>query len=80
MRQRHIAVEQDGALEKAAKFNSLLNFAEQWSRPSFVLKGRDLEAGGMKAGPEMGQALQRLEVLWVDSDFAMSKSQLLAKL
>ena len=80
VRQRHIAVEQDGALENAAKFTRLLNFAEQWARPPFVLKGRDLEAAGMKAGPEMGQALQRLEELWVDSDFAMSKSQLLAKL
>ena len=80
VRQRHIAVEQDGALEKAAKFTRLLNFAEQWARPLFVLKGRDLEAAGMEAGPEMGQALKRLEELWVDSDFAMSKSQLLAKL
>ena len=79
VRQRHIAVEQDGALEKAAKFNQLLNFAERWTRPSFILKGRDLEAAGMEAGPEMGQALQRLEELWVDSDFAMNKSQLLAK-
>lgn len=40
--------------------------------------GRDLLAKGYASGPALGAALARLETLWVESDFSLSRAQLLA--
>jgi poly(A) polymerase len=39
--------------------------------------GQDLLAQGMKPGPELGQALARLEQAWVESEFTATRDQLL---
>ena len=80
VRQRHVARDADGALVSAAKFSQLLQMAQQWKRPQFVVRGNDLQAIGIKAGPQMGEALRRLEELWVGSGFKLGRKELLAKL
>lgn len=47
--------------------------------PEFPLKGADLMSSGHKAGPELGALLKRLEVEWIDSEFALTKEQLLER-
>ena len=50
--------------------------SEKWAVPEFPLRGRDLIALGAVAGPELGDALARLERCWIDSDFSLTKNQL----
>ena len=42
--------------------------------------GADLEARGMKPGPDMGAALGMLERAWVESGFGLSKEELLGRI
>jgi poly(A) polymerase len=48
--------------------------------PRFPISGRDLIASGMPPGPAIGQALEWLERLWIDSSFALGREALLALL
>ncbi len=77
IRQKHRGREEDGALVKAEKFVKLLDYAENWKRPSFPLKGKDLVAGGMGSGPKMGEKLKRYEQQWIASGFTLTKQELL---
>jgi tRNA nucleotidyltransferase/poly(A) polymerase len=56
----------------------LIDFAQNWQRPTFPLQGQDLIAAGMKPGPEMGQRLKALEQAWIDSGFDLGREELLA--
>ena len=42
--------------------------------------GADLEARGMKPGPDMGAALAIMERAWVESEFCLSKDALLERI
>jgi len=53
---------------------------EQWQRPHFPLNGHDLMEHGVTSGPELGRILTQLEEIWIDSDFSLTKAQLLAAL
>jgi poly(A) polymerase len=59
-----------------AVFNRLYD----WQLPVFPLRGADLKSAGMTAGEAIGDALDRLEAIWVDSDFTLSRDDLLARL
>jgi poly(A) polymerase len=50
-----------------------------WTRPRFPLKGKDLIAAGFDAGPALGDTLARLEALWIDSAFRLSRADLLER-
>lgn len=65
----------DAALRAAVE--AKIRFAENWKRPDFPLKGEDLLAAGMAPGPPLGKALARLEKLWIESDFTLSRRELL---
>ncbi|MBL4836599.1 MAG: CCA tRNA nucleotidyltransferase [Kordiimonadaceae bacterium] len=69
-----VAAIQAGAKEGAL----LLKTVGNWQVPSFPLQGRDMLAAGFAAGPEMGQMLKAVEATWIESDFSLSKDQLLA--
>ncbi len=43
------------------------------------LAAADLIAAGMAPGPTLGQALARAEAAWIESDFALDKTALLAQ-
>lgn len=61
----------------ADDFERAQKLSREWTVPKFPVKGRDLMAMGLEAGPAMGEMLDRLEESWVSSDFSIFKSQLL---
>ena len=71
---------EDGALVSAGSVSRLLKIAEDWQHPEFPVAGRHLKKRGLAPGPELGRELARLEDIWVDSDFTLSRDDLLAKL
>lgn len=40
-----------------------------WENPSFPLKGGEIVAAGIKAGPEITRILKKIETIWVDEGF-----------
>jgi poly(A) polymerase len=45
----------------------------EWPRPEFPLKGRDVSALGVPAGPEIGRLLKDIEDWWIAGDFAADR-------
>jgi poly(A) polymerase len=66
-----------GEAQRAA---SLLHLAESWSAPRFPLKGRDVTALGVPAGPEVGRLLAGLERWWEEGDFRADRAACLGEL
>jgi poly(A) polymerase len=58
-------------------WRELYRFADEWSVPLFPIKGQDLIGRGLKPGPAIGEALERLEDWWVASGFKPSKDEIL---
>jgi poly(A) polymerase len=48
--------------------------------PTMPVSGKDLLDSGIKAGPEVGKTLARLETLWIESGFSLSKDELLVQI
>jgi len=48
--------------------------------PGFPLNGHDLVEAGFKSGPQLGDALRRIEGEWVNSGFKMERKELLEHL
>lgn len=46
-----------------------LDIIQNWDVPNFPVTGNDLMARGIKAGPELGAELHRLENEWIDNGF-----------
>jgi tRNA nucleotidyltransferase/poly(A) polymerase len=76
---RSRAVQDDTALIEAGGFSRQLAFAVKWQRPIFPIKGADLAALGVAAGPKLGKLLKALEKQWIDSGFALDRAGLLAR-
>jgi poly(A) polymerase len=53
----------------AARARTLLALAESWRPIEFPLKGRDVTALGVAAGPEIGRVLAEIEAWWEEGDF-----------
>lgn len=70
------------AIEWAALFgpHDNLDQIRDWPVPVFPVSGADLVALGMPAGPDMGRAMHRLEMIWKSSNFSFTKDQLLGYL
>ncbi|MBC8036143.1 MAG: CCA tRNA nucleotidyltransferase [Rhizobiales bacterium] len=62
-----------------AKWKRLLRLPDRWSIPALPVNGKDLIAAGLKAGPELGEALRRIEDRWVQSDFKPDREELLKR-
>lgn len=73
---RRFVKEEDGAKAIA----DLILLSRGWHRPVFPVTGDDLIGAGLEPGPKLGAALGRLEDLWIDSGFTLSKPALLAAL
>ncbi len=73
------AAASDQALIEAGGYARLLKFAEKWKAPRFPLKGADLRAIGVPAGPDMGKLLKRLEDEWVEAGFRLDAGALLER-
>jgi poly(A) polymerase len=60
----------------AGGWRMLLQMADNWQRPRFVLTGRDVMQAGIAQGPDVGRLLAQVEDWWVEGDFAASESAL----
>jgi len=49
---------------------------EQWDVPTFPLRGADILASGVEAGPEVGRRLNACKLKWMDSEFTLTKDDL----
>jgi tRNA nucleotidyltransferase/poly(A) polymerase len=76
---RSRAAEDDKAMMEAGGLSRLLTFAGKWERPVFPVKGADLAALGVPAGPQLGALLKGLENDWIDSGFALGCDALLER-
>ena len=67
-------------LARIGRLSALLDRAQTWRRPVLPVRGADLIAAGVPAGPEIGEKLTRLEDTWVSSNFRLTRDELLATL
>lgn len=65
---------------EGARIVPLLAFADGWRRVAFPLKGRDVTALGVPAGPEVGRLLAEAEAWWEAGDFRADRDACLADL
>ena len=78
-----IAGEDKAKLIALAQMQGLKQLADtlvQFQPPVFPVQGRDLLDKGMASGPSVGIALDKLKAIWKDSNYKLSKQQLLDKL
>jgi poly(A) polymerase len=68
---------ESGAADRARQ---LLARAEQAPPPRFPLKGRDVTARGIAAGPAVGRILAEIEAWWEDGDFRADRAACRAEL
>lgn len=75
-------IKNEYVLELAAYFGraDIINELKSWKAPVFPVTGNDLISIGIKPGPEMGKTLSALEAKWKESDYALSKEELLGLL
>lgn len=57
-----------------------LDLAGNWQAPQFPLRGADLLALGLPAGPRVGEVLRAVEQWWIDGDFGADRAACLAEL
>jgi len=55
------------------------NVRQAMNAPAFPVNGNDLMQHGMKPGPSIGRTLDQLKREWINSDFKLTKEQLLNK-
>ncbi|MGE0585712.1 MAG: CCA tRNA nucleotidyltransferase [Flavobacteriaceae bacterium] len=63
---------------EAHRLSHLIEHGAAWQRPAMPVAGRDLVKTGLKAGPAIGETLERLEKAWVESGFKLTRDELLA--
>jgi poly(A) polymerase len=59
-------------------WSKLYSDVGSWMRPAIPVSGEDLLARGIAEGPAVGAELRELEAAWIDSDFALTREELLA--
>jgi poly(A) polymerase len=59
----------EGRNEEVDRWRQLLTLPTRWPVPALPLKGRDLRALGVNAGPQIGELLAALEAWWIEQDF-----------
>jgi poly(A) polymerase len=68
------------AMARSARLSALLKRAEAFERPVLPVKGSDVLAAGIPAGPKIGQILGTLEEGWIASNFTLDRERLLARI
>ena len=61
-------------------FRAMLETAAAWEEPRLPVRGADVLALGIEAGPEVGRLLAAVEAWWVARDFAPDRAAALARL
>jgi poly(A) polymerase len=75
-----LAWARSGADPDAPLWRDRYALPERWQPPRFPLKGDDVMALGVPAGPRMGKLLREVEAWWVGGDFKADEAALRAKL
>lgn len=72
-------IKNEYVLELAAYFgrDDIINELKTWKTPVFPITGKDLQALGVNPGPEFGKILRALETKWKESEYKLSKEDLL---
>ena len=65
---------------KDSSLSAMLEIADAWEAPEFLLRGADVIERGVETGPEVGRLLKAVEDWWIDQDFAPDRTALLEKL
>ncbi len=60
--------------------NALAKEADTFTAPEFPITGKDLLDKGLKSGPDLGKALANLKARWMDSNYELTKDQLLSNI
>ena len=68
------------AMARSSRLFALLKRAEAFVLPALPVKGSDVLAAGIAAGPKIGEILGKLEESWIASQFNLSREDLLARL
>ena len=66
--------------EKPDDFQEVLKNIQMLPVPEFPIKGRDIIETGVKDNRKIGQIIKMLEHLWIESNFRLSKEELLAQI
>ena len=53
---------------------------DRWQAPVLPVKGADVLAAGVAAGPRVGEIVRALELWWIDEQFRPDRAALLARL
>lgn len=72
-----VAFARSGAAAGDERWTRLVTLPDRWTAPAFPVKGADLRALGVAAGPDIGRLLARLERDWVAGGFAGGRDALL---
>jgi len=72
-----ISAAQKGSYSAYAPLRKL---AKEWEIPEFPIRGEDLLKQGFKQGVAIGEALKKIESLWEESDYTLSREALLKKI
>ena len=68
------------AMQKIARYSTLMSRAEKFQRPEFPISGADVLASGIAPGPKVGEILGVLEEKWIDVNFSLDRAALTARL
>lgn len=69
------------AVERAAMYHEMLltDHIRHWEVPAFPVTGADMIERGYRTGTDLGSALAALRLEWQQSDYVMSREELLSK-
>lgn len=57
-----------------------LKIIQKWDIPQLPIDGNDLMKAGIKKGPELGRALDKIESWWISQDFTPDKKECLKQI
>jgi poly(A) polymerase len=62
------------------RWMAMLDLIAEWAIPNFPVRGEDVVAAGVPAGPEVGRRLTALRDWWEEEDFRPGRTELLERL
>lgn len=66
-------------MDELFRLNGVENPVVDWAVPKLPVRGQDLVDFGVEPGPEIGKCIKKARELFIESDFSMSKKELIAK-
>ncbi|MEJ8572252.1 CCA tRNA nucleotidyltransferase [Microbaculum marinum] len=74
-----LAFARSGMAADDPEWRALRALPDRWPVPQLPVKGADIVALGIPAGPAIGAIISRLETEWIESDFSLRRDELLAR-